>query len=214
MCIVGEVQLFIEELETKMIENLFNESFVGQITGNNKTDFYVYEWFVVETGEIFYIGKGRGNRYKAYHSRAYEAERIRAMYNTDIRFVAKNLTEEESVRLETKEMLRVLNETQDILTNRIVPIFAKRRNGYNPSANCPKLQFLKTPVFWTCEIDEHYFGVKTRGFDVIDISNLKKVYFIEKKVLPDAKMRQVPRLSETTVLKEGKGSLFNFFHQK
>ena len=26
--------------------------------------FYVYEWFVIETGEIFYVGKGTGLRYK------------------------------------------------------------------------------------------------------------------------------------------------------
>lgn len=26
--------------------------------------FYVYEWFIKETNEIFYVGKGTGNRYK------------------------------------------------------------------------------------------------------------------------------------------------------
>lgn len=26
--------------------------------------FYVYEWFVIETGEIFYVGKGTGRRFK------------------------------------------------------------------------------------------------------------------------------------------------------
>lgn len=26
--------------------------------------FYVYEWFIVETEEVFYIGKGKGKRYK------------------------------------------------------------------------------------------------------------------------------------------------------
>lgn len=26
--------------------------------------FYVYEWFIVETGEIFYVGKGTGKRYQ------------------------------------------------------------------------------------------------------------------------------------------------------
>ena len=27
--------------------------------------FYVYEWYIVETGEIFYVGKGCKNRYKS-----------------------------------------------------------------------------------------------------------------------------------------------------
>ena len=26
--------------------------------------YYVYEWYVKETGEIFYVGKGTKNRYK------------------------------------------------------------------------------------------------------------------------------------------------------
>lgn len=34
-------------------------------------DYYVYEWFIKETGEVFYVGKGRGNRYKEYHKYAY-----------------------------------------------------------------------------------------------------------------------------------------------
>ena len=31
--------------------------------------FYVYEWFVVKTDEIFYVGKGCRNRYKAKNKR-------------------------------------------------------------------------------------------------------------------------------------------------
>ena len=27
-------------------------------------NFYIYKWFIVETNKIFYIGKGKGNRYK------------------------------------------------------------------------------------------------------------------------------------------------------
>ena len=30
----------------------------------NKNDFYVYEWFNIDTNEVFYVGKGRGKRYK------------------------------------------------------------------------------------------------------------------------------------------------------
>ncbi|MEK4246606.1 hypothetical protein MKZ20_14905 [Psychrobacillus sp. FSL K6-2684] len=59
---------------------------VGVTTGSAAKDFYVYEWFIIETGEIFYVGKGRGNRYKEFHQRAYEAEKIRKMYETGSRF--------------------------------------------------------------------------------------------------------------------------------
>ena len=27
-------------------------------------EYYVYEWFIVDTNEVFYVGKGKGNRYK------------------------------------------------------------------------------------------------------------------------------------------------------
>lgn len=32
---------------------------VGVSTGSTAKDFYVYEWFINETGEIFYVGKGK-----------------------------------------------------------------------------------------------------------------------------------------------------------
>ena len=171
--------------ENNDIETLVSSSPVGQITGSSKNDFYVYEWFVVSTGEVFYVGKGRGNRYKEYHDRAYEAERIRQLYETDVRFVGQNLTEAESVELESIEMLRILNETNDRLTNRVTPFTAKRKNGYGPSPNTPALQFEKAPVLWACEIEEHYFGVTPRSFDQIQIENLKKMHFIDKKVFPE-----------------------------
>ena len=31
--------------------------------------YYVYEWYNVDTGEILYVGKGTGNRYKVKHGR-------------------------------------------------------------------------------------------------------------------------------------------------
>ena len=85
-----------------------SESLIGQISGSDKHDFYVYEWYIVSTGEIFYIGKGRGNRYREYHTHAYDAERIRSMYETDVLFIGTGLTEEEAVELETQEMFRII----------------------------------------------------------------------------------------------------------
>lgn len=31
--------------------------------------YYVYEWYNVDTGEILYVGKGKGYRYKVTHGR-------------------------------------------------------------------------------------------------------------------------------------------------
>lgn len=153
---------------------------VGQITGKPHGDYYVYEWFLVETGEIFYVGKGRGNRYREYHDHAYEAERVRAMYDTDVRFVGVNLSEEEAVELETQEMYRVLNETPYILTNRVTPLLAKRQNGYSPSESTPPLRFETAPIIHVAQIDERYFGMQARPFDPVDIDCLSKVHFVNR----------------------------------
>ena len=159
-----------------------SESLIGQISGSDKHDFYVYEWYVISTGEIFYIGKGRGNRYREYHTHAYDAERIRSTYETGVMFVGTGLTEEEAVELETQEMFRILNETSHRLTNRIVPITAKRGNGYGPSPSVPPLQFETTPWLFATEIDEHYFGIKPRQFDPVDLRNIRKVHYIDKSL--------------------------------
>ncbi|WP_404457164.1 GIY-YIG nuclease family protein [Oceanobacillus kapialis] len=159
-----------------------SSSDVGVATGSTAVDFYVYEWFIKDTGEIFYVGKGRGDRYKKFHERAYEAEKIREMYDTDTRFVGTGLTEEQAIALESKEMTRILNETNDRLTNRIIPLLTKRDNGYDRSPNTPELQFETTPYLYASEIDEHYFGIKNRAFDEVKDENLKAVVFITRNM--------------------------------
>lgn len=155
---------------------------VGVSTGSTAKDFYVYEWFIKETGEIIYVGKGRGNRFKEFHQRAYEAEKIRKMYDTDNRFVATGLTEVEAIELESKEIARILNETNDRLTNRQIPLFTKRDNGYDRSPSTPKIQFETSPVLYACEIEEHYFGIQHRAFDEVEYENLKAVAFITRSM--------------------------------
>ncbi len=49
--------------------------------------FYVYEWFIVDTGEIFYVGKGRGNRVTSMKHRNDYFKRIRAKYKCDYRIL-------------------------------------------------------------------------------------------------------------------------------
>lgn len=155
---------------------------IGVTTGSTAIDFYVYVWFIKDTGEIFYVGKGRGDRYKSFHERAYEAEKIREMYDTDIRFVGTGLTEEQAIELESKEMTRILNETKDRLTNRIIPLLTRRDNGYDRSPTTPELKFETTPYLYASEIEEHYFGIKHRAFDEVKDENLKAVVFITRNM--------------------------------
>lgn len=156
----------------ELVSITYGSSYVGSSTGNTKKDFYVYEWYIRDTGEIFYIGKGRGDRYKEYHKNAYEAEKIRKLFDTECRFVGKSLTEDEALELETREMARILNETDDILTNRIIPMFAARESGYSKSRRMPKLCFETAPVYYATEIEEHYYNTRWQPFDTVEIAHL------------------------------------------
>lgn len=177
----NEVDL-VEGVSIKLSLDGISSSDVGVLTGNQSTDFYVYAWFIKDTGEIFYVGMGRNDRYKDFHERAYEAEKIRKMFDTGIRFVGKELTEEEAIALESKEMIRILNETNDRLTNRIIPFFTDRDNGYDCSPDTPDLKFEITPYLYASEIEEHYYGIKYRSFDVVKDENLGAVVFITRNM--------------------------------
>lgn len=41
-------------------------SFEGDII----MEFYIYEWYRIDTGEIFYVGKGKGTRYTQKKNRS------------------------------------------------------------------------------------------------------------------------------------------------
>ena len=163
----------------------FGSPFVGTATGSNATDFYVYEWYIKETGEVFYVGKGRGDRYKEHHDRAYDAEKIREHYDTDVRFVATNLSEEQALEIETQEMVRLLNETDYCLANRVTPYFTKRDSGYSKSSNTPAYQFETAPTLYAYELDEHYFDIKGRAFDTVEYANLARPAFVNKSSSAD-----------------------------
>jgi len=163
----------------------FSSCPIGQETGNLHSDFYVYEWFIQETGEVFYIGKGRKNRFKERHLNADIAEKIREQYNTGVKFASENLTEEQAIELESSEMIRILNETTDRLTNRFIPFFTKRGNGYDRSPNTPPLAPETAPCLYANENEEHYFNVQYRPFDRVEIDNLKSVCFVDMYIAQD-----------------------------
>lgn len=160
----------------------FSSGPVGSLTGSTATDFYVYRWFIKETGEIFYVGKGRVERFRSFHENAHDAEKIRKLYETEIDFVEINLTEEQAIELESKEITRILDETQHRLTNRIIPFFTQRDNGYSRSSNTPELRFEKAPYLYTNEIEEHYYGMKYQSFDAVKYENLKAIVFITRNI--------------------------------
>jgi len=180
-----------EELESdisKLLKNVIQvgPSHVGTSTGDNdRNDYYVYQWRIKDTGEIFYIGKGRKNRAYEKHERAYDAEKIKANYETEVIIIKENLFEEEALQLENDEMIRILNETTHRLTNRITPLSADRDNGYSRAPSTPKYEFEKASMFYASEIDEHYFKVKSREFDKVEKEFLSHPHFINKTLWGD-----------------------------
>lgn len=65
--------------------------------------FYVYEWYIVETGEIFYVGKGHKNRYKVRkHNKLFD-ETIKK-FNCESRIVEYFEDEQEAFLFEDKRI--------------------------------------------------------------------------------------------------------------
>ena len=64
-----------------------------------KNMFYVYEWYVVESGEIFYVGKGTRNRYKVRKHNKFFNDFI-TRYNCDSRIIKEFKTEKEAFEYE------------------------------------------------------------------------------------------------------------------
>lgn len=67
-----------------------------------KKVFYVYEWFNIETDEVFYVGKGKNNRYKNIKQRNKYFINYYNKYKCNVRKVKENLLEDEAFDLEVK----------------------------------------------------------------------------------------------------------------
>lgn len=65
--------------------------------------FYVYEWYIVETGEIIYVGKGIRNRYKCRKHNKIFAEFLKR-YNCESRIVKYFEKEEDAFLYEAEHM--------------------------------------------------------------------------------------------------------------
>lgn len=80
--------------------------------------YYVYEWFKKETGDVFYVGKGKGNRYKSLANRNPYFMNVYNKYETDVRVVKDNMTEKESLEFEYELIKKYRDEHgEGYLTN-------------------------------------------------------------------------------------------------
>lgn len=85
------------------------------LSKDNLNEYYVYEFFLRNSNEVFYVGKGTKKR--AWRDiRNAACEQIKQQYDWDIRIVKSNLSEEDALALE-KELILNYRETGGILTN-------------------------------------------------------------------------------------------------
>lgn len=80
--------------------------------------FYVYEWYVVETGEIIYVGKGSRNRYKNKKKNKM-LNRIIEKEKCDVRIVAYYESEAEAFEAERKR-INILKSQGQAICNKCV----------------------------------------------------------------------------------------------
>lgn len=84
---------------------------------SNDNVYYVYIWYIVDTGEVFYVGKGKKDRYKQLSSRN---KFFIDMYNShqcDVKKIYENLTEEEAFEKEVETIKWYRENTDYRLTN-------------------------------------------------------------------------------------------------
>jgi hypothetical protein len=76
--------------------------------------YYVYEYFNIETGEVFHVGAGSRNRLFSNYQRSKEFHRMIALNNTTVRIYRKDLTREEAIQIETQRIaeLQAIGEAQ------------------------------------------------------------------------------------------------------
>lgn len=74
--------------------------------------FYVYEWFNTDTNEVFYVGKGCGNRYKNTKYRNKLFQNYINNNNVDKRIVFDNMSEQDAFQKENELILYYKNINQ------------------------------------------------------------------------------------------------------
>lgn len=62
--------------------------------------FYIYEWYNIETNEVFYVGKGKNDRYKTFKNRNKFFKNYFKTHKCDVRIIKNNLSEKDAFQEE------------------------------------------------------------------------------------------------------------------
>lgn len=77
-----------------------------------RNNFYVYEWYNIDTDEVFYVGKGTGYRWKNLGGRNQYFTNYHNKYNCDVRKIKDNLEECDAFNLEIETIKHYKNINQ------------------------------------------------------------------------------------------------------
>lgn len=85
--------------------------------GDEDRVYYVYIWYIVDTGEVFYVGKGKGKRYKQVSHRNKFFTDMYNSHNCTVKKIYENLTEDEAFQKEKDTVKWFRENTNFRLTN-------------------------------------------------------------------------------------------------
>lgn len=111
--------------------------------------YYIYEWYIVPTNEVFYVGKGKGKRYKTTSKRN---KFFTDMYNTHecaVRIIQDNLTEKDAFELEKYWIKHYRENTNYRLTN--ITDGGDGASGYNPPEDVRQRMSIASKTKWQNE---------------------------------------------------------------
>lgn len=95
-----------------------------------RTDYYVYLHKRKDNGEVFYVGKGRGNRAWHFHARSKSWHNIADWCGVDVEIVKNNLTNEQAIAEENLEILKYSTLVNKRSSSGIMPMDYSKISEY------------------------------------------------------------------------------------
>lgn len=105
---------------------------------NEKKDYYVYIWYIKNTNEVFYVGKGKGSRYKETVNRNKFFRDMYMSHDCGVKKIYENLTENEAFQKEKDTIKWYRENTNFRLTNQTDG--GEGSSGWKPSEDFKKKQ--------------------------------------------------------------------------
>ena len=132
--------------------------------------YYVYEWYIVSTGEVFYVGKGSRERYKVLKKENKGFMKIYNAYECDVRIICRDMSEEEAFNLEIETIEKYRKINSKILVNVL-------DGGNQP----PCLKGEEHPLYGLKGVLHPAYGYKYTEQDKKKVSEGQKKYLSSEK---------------------------------